>query len=393
MKYVVLDIESTGLNRFKDEINFIGVYYPQDKKTFVFSMPTDKDQFIRLMTKTLEKKYHFVWQNGKFDTLFIEHKLGILLPIHEDTMVLGTAYDLAAQHGLKTMAMEYLGVSDWDIGKKEKTSTDRTVVEPYLLKDLKYTWRIFNHIIQRIKEKELKIYRKLLLPAYKMFRDTERYGIYLDIEACKILKTKYEKKRKQLTSKLNELTGGQDINWKSPKQVSEYLFDELKLPAYKLTKTGNPSTDAETLKRLKMKTQHPVVVTLLEYKEYDGALTKFLNRWPKDAVNSRIHPSFGLTNVVTGRTSCSSPNLQQVPRKRELRNLFTAPPEKVLLNFDYSQIELRIAAHYSQDKTMLDIYRTGGDIHTKTAQTLIGAISPTKEQRTAAKAVSRSLAA
>ncbi|MEG0729672.1 MAG: DNA polymerase A family protein, partial [Anaerovoracaceae bacterium] len=114
----------------------------------------------------------------------------------------------------------------------------------------------------------------------------------------------------------------------------------------------------------------------------------FLNRWGDDAAfDGRIHPSFGLTNVVTGRTSCSEPNLQQVPRTQDIRGLFTGAPGMILFEADYSQLELRIAAHYANERTMLEIYRKSGDIHTETARIFTGGNDPTKEERGKAKAV------
>jgi DNA polymerase-1 len=117
-------------------------------------------------------------------------------------------------------------------------------------------------------------------------------------------------------------------------------------------------------------------------------MTKFLNKWPIFASHDgRIHPSFNITNVATGRTSCSDPNLQQVPRNKELRTLYTAAPGRVLIEADYSQIELRVAAHIAQDRTMLEIYKNDGDIHTNTAIKTSKRPNPTKEDRSKAKAV------
>jgi DNA polymerase-1 len=172
--------------------------------------------------------------------------------------------------------------------------------------------------------------------------------------------------------------------------VSNSLFGIAGLPTLKRSeKTGEPSSDAKVLKRLSAK-GFVLAQQLLDYKFYYGANTKFLNQWGTYAsYDGRIHPSFNQTNVKTGRTSCSNPNLQQVPRNKELRSLFTAAPGRVLIEADYSQIELRIAADYANEPTMIKIYRNGGDIHTETGCLLAGC-SPknlTKEQRSRAKPV------
>jgi DNA polymerase I-like protein with 3'-5' exonuclease and polymerase domains len=376
-RYAVIDIETTGLNRYKDNINYIGIGLVKDLdydmgKRIICNMHQDKDldKFKRIARKLKEQKIILIWQNGKFDTLFIQLKYGILLPIHHDIMVMGTAYDLAAPHGLKDMCKNWLGLSDWDIPLKEKKKPNSPTVEKYLLKDLENPWKLFQFFNRKLNSQQWKIYKHLLRPAFLMYRRAERTGIYLNKPELYKVRKVY---RKQQEDKLSVLNKQYNINWNSPKQVSDVLFNKEHMPVIKLSqKTGKPSSDAKVLKRLKSK-GFTLAEQLLDYKFYYGANSKFLNRWEDDAFyDGRIHPNFDLTNVVTGRTSCSNPNLQQVPRNKELRTLFTAPPGRVLLEADYSQIELRIAAEYAKEPTMLRIYKEGGDIHTETAMSLTG---------------------
>lgn len=155
----------------------------------------------------------------------------------------------------------------------------------------------------------------------------------------------------------------------------------------KSAKTGKPSADAEVLNKLAAK-GYDIPKVLLEYKAVNTLNKMFLNRWEDDlGYDKRLHPSFNLTNVVSGRTSCANPNLQQVPREKTVRGLFNAPEGRLFFEADYSQLELRIAAEYSHDPTMLDIYKNGGDIHTTTAKLMTGGREPTKEERGRAKAV------
>ena len=376
-RYAVIDIETTGLDRYRDNINYIGIGLVDDldfdmSKRIICNMHQDKDldKFKRIARKLKEQKIILIWQNGKFDTLFIQLKYGILLPIHHDIMVMGTAYDLAAPHGLKEMSKSWLGLPDWDIPLKEKKKPNSLIVEKYLVKDLENPWKLFQFFNQKLTPQQWKAYKNLLRPAFLMYRRAERTGIYLNKpELSKVRKTY----RKQQEDKLAVLNKQYNINWNSPKQVSDVLFNKEHMPVIKLSqKTGEPSSDAKVLKRLKSK-GFTLAEQLLDYKFYYGANSKFLNRWEDDAFyDGRIHPNFNLTNVVTGRTSCSDPNLQQVPRNKELRTLFTAPPGRVLLEADYSQIELRIAADYANEPTMLKIYKEGGDIHTETAMSLTG---------------------
>lgn len=389
-KYVVIDIETTGLNRYKDDITWIGVGLAKsldDNQLKILTYDATKDRelqkFRNVINHAKESKSKMVFQNGKFDTLFIEHKLKLKLPISEDTMLMGTAYDLVAEHGLKAMAQNYIGVPNWDIKKKEKLSGDKDIVEPYLRCDVKYTWMLFQFLMENMNSTQMKIYRKLLRPAYRAYRDIERNGLYLDLEALKAVKKKYNEDEKRL---LAELKKHGDINWNSSAQVAKVLFKPGGCPVLNRTPKGAPSTAADVLKELSMQ-GYIVPKLLLEYKDASTRNKMFLNRWEDDCYESRIHPNFNLTNVVSGRTSCNNPNLQQVPRTKDIRGLFSGAPGMILFEADYSQLELRIAAHYAKDKTMLSIYNNDGDIHTETAKLFTNGKDPTKEERGKAKAV------
>lgn len=537
-KYATIDIETTGLNRYKDTITWIGIGLSKDIgsnvaiKTFNINDYSRKKECIKILKDLKESDTKIVWQNGKFDTLFIEYHFGIKLHINEDVMLLGTAYDLAEKHGLKYMAQKYLGVDDWDISKKEKTSDTSDKVRPYLRKDVLYTWELFCWFNENLTEQQWKVYKHILRPAYRMYRDVERNGIYVDIPALHSVKKKY----KDLEAEANKcLKERYDINWNSSGQVAEVLFNKEGLPVIKKSeKTGKPSADASVLKKLAAK-GYDLPKMILDYKAANTLNKMFLNRWEDDlGTDKRIHPSFNLTNVVSGRTSClvgstpvmvpggykpikdivagdlvysfndelepvlcevswsgctgyrddivrvwyktqgnrntkyidvtsdhlirlidgsykradslipkqgkkpgdhvlaierglknnhvitkiehlnisvpvyditvpktncfiangicvhncQNPNLQQVPRTKDVRSIYKAPPGRLFFEADYSQLELRIAADYSNDQTMLKIYNEGGDIHTTTAKLMTNGREPTKEERGKAKAVS-----
>lgn len=537
-KYATIDIETTGLNRYKDTITWIGIGLSKGIgsnvaiKTFNINDYSRKKECIKILKDLKESDTKIVWQNGKFDTLFIEYHFGIKLPINEDVMLLGTAYDLAEKHGLKYMAQKYLGVDDWDISKKEKTSDTSDKVRPYLRKDVLYTWELFCWFNENLTEQQWKVYKHILRPAYRMYRDVERNGIYVDIPALHSVKKKYKDLEAEADKRLKERY---DINWNSSGQVAEVLFNKEGLPVIKKSeKTGKPSVDASVLKKLAAK-GYDLPKMILDYKAANTLNKMFLNRWEDDlGTDKRIHPSFNLTNVVSGRTSClvgstpvmvpggykpikdivagdlvysfndelepvlcevswsgctgyrddivrvwyktqgnrntkyidvtsdhlirlidgsykradslipkqgkkpgdhvlaierglknnhvitkieylnisvpvyditvpktncfiangicvhncQNPNLQQVPRTKDVRSIYKAPPGRLFFEADYSQLELRIAADYSNDQTMLKIYNEGGDIHTTTAKLMTNGREPTKEERGKAKAVS-----
>lgn len=389
-KYATIDIETTGLERYKDEITWIGIGLAKDlysdlDKTYIYEAADHKsmEKFHKRCEWLRKNKISCIWQNGKFDTLFIEHHEGIKLPISEDIMLMATAYDLSAEHGLKKMAKTYLGVPDWDIKKKDKTSRNRDTVVPYLKCDVKYTWQLFQFFSYNMTAQQRKLYTKLLRPAYRAYRDIERNGLFLDLKALEEVKKKYADEEARL---LAELKKRHDINWNSSAQVAKVLFDAEGMPVIAKTGKGAPSTAADVLGKL-ARQGYEIPKMLLEYKDIATRNKMFLNRWADDCYESRIHPNFNLTNVVSGRTSCNNPNLQQVPRTKDIRGLFSGAPGMILFEADYSQLELRIAAHYANDKTMLRIYNENGDIHTETARLFTNGREPTKEERGKAKVV------
>lgn len=388
--FATIDIETTGLNRYKDKITWIGVGLAKDidspiSKLLIYDASNEDDlrKFRNVIKHIKKEKARTVFQNGKFDTLFIEHHLGLRIPIDEDVMLMGTAYDLVAEHGLKKMAQAYLGVPDWDIKKKDKLGGERETIVPYLKCDVRYTWELYQYFYQNMSERSMKIYRELLRPAYRAYRDIERNGLYLDLDSLDEVRKKYNKEEKRL---LKELKSHYDINWNSSAQVAHAFFDLEGMPVIYKTQKGAPSTAADVLKELAMK-GYELPDLLMKYKDAATRNKMFLNRWADDCYESRIHPNFNLTNVVSGRTSCNSPNLQQVPRTKDIRGLFSGAPGMILFEADYSQLELRIAAHYAKDKTMLNIYLHDGDIHTETAKLFTNGREPTKEERGKAKAV------
>lgn len=387
----VLDIETTGLNRYKDKITWIGValfkqetrvYEPYKVYTLDPNVPEQREKLVRIFNKLLKHKVKCIWQNGKFDTLWIEHFFNIRLPISYDVMLMGTAYELVAKHGLKSMAQQYLGVEDWDIDKKTKLSGDSESVVPYLKLDLKYTYLLYVYFKERMDKTQKRIYAKLLMPAYRLYRKVEREGIYFNLPQYYKVKKEYAEREQEVLDKLNKYY---EINWNSSQQKADVLFNKEGLPIIKQTAKGAPSTDKSVLKRLAGK-GFEIPQLILDYSALNTLNKMFLARWGDDAVDSRLHPSFNITNVISGRTSSSGPNLQQSPNDKNIRSLFTAPEGKVFFEADYSQLELRIAAHYANEPTMLSIYKNHGDIHMTTAE-LLAQGTPTKEDRKKAKSV------
>lgn len=245
----------------------------------------------------------------------------------------------------------------------------------------------------QLKEKSLEdLFTRTEMPLVEVLAQMELTGIKLDLKLLKELSSELEKRLAELIAEIYEISGCQ-FNINSPKQLREVLFEKLKLPVVKKTKTG-PSTDEEVLTRLAGR--HKLPAALLEYRQLTKLKNTYIDALPElvDQKTGRVHTTFNQTGTETGRLSSSNPNLQNIPVKtdlgRKIRAAVTAfSPESVLLAFDYSQIELRVLAHMSKDKVLLEAFRQGDDIHRKTASLIydVPEDSVSDEMRDTAKRV------
>ena len=243
----------------------------------------------------------------------------------------------------------------------------------------------------QMKEHNLEsIYRDVELPLACVLKDMEREGFLVDAQALEELGRTF---RARIGELVEEIAGmaGERINLNSPKQLGEMLFDRMGLPAPKKTSRGY-STNAEVLENLAQK--HPICAKILEYRKYQKLQSTYIDSLltMRDE-NGRIHTRFDQVATATGRISSAEPNLQNIPVRtelgREIRRAFVAKPGHVLVDADYSQIELRVLAHISGDETMIDAFREGQDIHARTASEVYGVPlnEVTGAQRSASKAV------
>ena len=387
MIHAVIDIETTGLNRYKDKINVAGIYIPEYD---YYIQPKDREHFMNCLA-ALPERPQMIWANGKFDTLFLEQQWNIpkeWLTIDDDIMIMSYVLEMGQRKGLKELAKRHCGAEDWDVDKKTKLGMSEDMLE-YNRKDLYWTWQVYLKLLEAFKnhpkKNEMwKLYKYLALESFKAYRNIERRGMWVNVQKIKdeMIPT-YNQKAAELEKQLKQVA---DINWNSNAQVAKVLIDQLGMPVLKRTPKGAVSIGAEQLRDY-VAMGYPIAETLMEYKRRTKDVGTFLEPWLEQAVDSRLHPTFNVDTVRTGRTSCQEPNLQQVPRDKALRSLFNAAPGYALFECDYSQLELRVACHYAGDRTMLDIYNNNGDIHTRTAQIVTGKQEVTKEERNRAKAV------
>jgi DNA polymerase-1 len=343
--------------------------------------------------------------NLKYDFTVLAHSGLQVAPLAFDTMLAEWLCDPASHSlGLKKLAFVRLGVEMTDIdaligsGKKQITM-DRVPVEraaPYAAADVDMTARLAPILKKELEDKlQLKLFDELEMPLVPVLADMEMAGISLDIEYLAETSKLLEKQLPQLEKAICALVG-YEFNVNSTQQLSDALFGKLKLRpprGSRKTEAGKYSTAADILEE--MRDQHPVIEKVLEQRELFKLKSAYADALPQavNPVTGRIHTSFNQTGSVTGRIASSEPNLQQIPIRTELgrrvRKAFVAARGKRLVAADYSQIELRLAAHMSQDETMLQAFRGGEDIHAATAAAVYGVplAKVTKDQRRTAKTV------
>jgi DNA polymerase I len=242
-------------------------------------------------------------------------------------------------------------------------------------------------------EKLENVYEKVDLPVAAVLADMERAGIRVDPNALDAMSLTMEKEVRRLEKEIWELAGT-EFNVNSPTQLAEILFDKLNLqPPFKRGRGRVRSTAAEILEDLAA--QHPLPAKIIEYREVAKLKSTYVDSLPKliRRETGRLHTSFSQTGTATGRLSSWDPNLQNIPIRtelgRQIRAAFVAEPGKILVAADYSQIELRVMAHLSNDPVLLEAFRNGEDIHARTAQEVfgVGAMAQTSEHRRASKAI------
>ncbi|WP_296970687.1 DNA polymerase I [Tepidanaerobacter sp. EBM-38] len=374
---VLVDAEKKDLVSYAMD----GIYISVEDKCYSISHKLLKENSsISYLKQILEDTAIYkITHDGKF-TRNVLRQLGIDFRCQFDTML--AAYLLESskpRYDIPILVMEYLGKTLADTsGFDEKTS---------------YLFELKKIMDEKIKDYLMdKLFYEVEIPFSVVLADMEHAGIKVDFAKLQELSERFGKKLAALTEEIYDLAGT-EFNINSPKQLGEILFEKLSLPVIKRTKTGY-STDAEVLEKLRP--SHPIIEKILEYRflmkmksTYADGLSALV-----DKKTGRIYTSFNQTVTSTGRISSTEPNLQNIPVKTEegkhIRGVFTADgPGHILLSGDYSQIELRVLAHMSQDPGLIEAFVSGEDIHRRTASEVFG-VAPeevTPSLRDKAKAV------
>lgn len=343
-----------------------------------------------------------IGQNLKYDAHVLANHDISLKGIGEDTMLESYVLDSTQRHNMDDMALRLLGhqtIHYEDIagkGAKQLSFNEIALEEagPYAAEDADITLRLHEKLGNMLAQQPAlqSVYREIELPLLSVLLKIERHGVKVDVE---MLATQ----SRQLAERMHELErqayeeAGESFNLASPKQLGHILFEKLKLPAKKKTKTGQYSTAEDVLQELAEDYSLPKIV--LEHRSVSKLKSTYTDKLPQqiNEKTGRVHTSYNQTVAATGRLSSTDPNLQNIPVRseagRRIRQAFIAPDGYKMLAADYSQVELRIMAHLSEDRALLKAFAEGVDIHRATAAEVFGvpleAVEP--EQRRAAKAI------
>lgn len=375
-----------------------GVYIP------ISSNFEEAKEQISLLKPLLEGDKLKIAQNLKFD-LGILQKYG-LKPVGPffDTMLAHYLIEPDQRHNMKLLSEQYLGYTPIAIedligqkGKKQGSMQDvelETIAE-YAAEDTDVTLQLYHILSKELEKKNLKsVFDNIEIPLIEVLSDMEQEGVCIDVPFLNAYSKELEQQILEAQEKLFESSGTR-FNISSPQQVGKVLFEVLKLSDKpKKTKTGQYQTDEETL--LSLQGKHPAIDYILQFRTLQKLKSTYIDALPTmvNKITGRVHTSFNQAVAATGRLSSNNPNLQNIPIRtdlgREIRKAFIPSSEdRVLLSSDYSQIELRIIAHISQDAGMIEAFKQGIDIHTATAAKVWGVPleSVDKEMRRKAKTV------
>ncbi len=394
-KEIAVDTETTSLNTLEAELVGVSLtdrantgYYVPLGHTGEGEENLPFDEALQILKKLLEnKKVQKIGQNIKYD-LEVLHRYKIdIEPISFDCMLASYVIDPSGRrHGLDFMALKYFDYEMQPItdligkGKGQKTFDIVPVAKatPYAAEDADFTYRLRGILAPEIDSHDLNnLYYNFELPLIKVLAAMEETGIRVDDKFLGGLSRKMEKQLEGLRQKIHEIAG-MEFNINSTQQLSHILFEKLKLPTKgKTAKKTGYSTDVKVLEELAG--MHPFPRLILEYRQATKLKSTYVDAIPKliSPVTGRVHTSFNQTIAATGRLSSTDPNLQNIPIRteegRQIRKAFV-PRDKdhVLLTADYSQVELRILAHYSNDPGLIKAFKNEEDIHSRTAAEVFG---------------------
>lgn len=438
---VSFDIESTGFDEFAPDARVVCIAFTlwgddSDAPETTWALPlfhpespwrTHWRPMLKLVAKFVENRPKRIAHNGKFDCRWLRHFGWEHIDLTFDTMLAAHTLDENRPKGLKPLARQLLNAPPWAIDTKDLLETPLDEVLEYCALDTHHAARLYfvlrDDLLKPENKKKARLFARLILPAANEFIDVERAGVWVDqptmmsnwhiaqAELAAIEERIREYVPEEHPFKLYYRDGtlkDDGVNFNPSNFLRWLVFDHLGLPIIARGKEkddgspGDPSLAEAVM--LELKGSHPIIELLLERVKWNKYCSSFFSAYAEQLdANSRIHTNFKVTGTVTGRLSSGKTdadkvtsrkqirgvNLQQVPRDKFVRGIFGAPPGSAFVEFDYSQIELRIAAQLAQERTMLSLYAQGQDIHMAMAMRMTGKPKDqvTPHERKMAKAV------
>ena len=398
---IAFDTETTGLDHAQDHM--VGFSFALDEEIayyvpiahFYLGVPDQisKEAAQKALKKIFSAKV--VGHNVKFDLHFVADYLEVeTLSIYGDSIVLAWLVNPESKLSLDHLALTWLDhemISFKETVKKGETfaSVDLEDATKYAAEDALVTLKLYKQLLEKLKlqsaEHLIELAHTLEFPFITTLMEMERKGIASDRKSLEDFREEAKARLSEITTKIYDAAGG-EFNINSPKQLGEILFDKLELPYGR-----KRSTDIKVLTSLMG--QHEIIEHIMQYREMFKLYSTYIEpllELNKQSEDGRIHTSFVQTGTATGRLSSKNPNLQNIPTRSELgariREAFVAPEGKLLIGIDYSQIELRLLAHFSEDRVLVDAFNDDKDIHMQTAIVLFG-----EEEATSKRSIAKTV--
>jgi DNA polymerase-1 len=402
---VAFDTETTGIDAKKASIVGFSFCWENSKAYYApighFYLGVEDQISIEDARHAIEllNNHKLILQNYKYDLEIVRNNFNVDIKLFADTMIMAWLLDSDKPVGMDKLALRLLNghttISFKDVVKKGENFSNVNLEDAckYAAEDAFITLKLYGKILEAFTSNDedyiMKIANQIEFPFINVLNNMENKGIKIDISFFENLRSNSKKNLADLTKIIHELAQS-EFNLNSPKQLGEVLFEKLKLTASKKTKTGYSTNESVLVKIID---EHEIVAKILEYREAFKLHSTYIEpllELGKQNDDNKIYTSFLQTGTATGRLSSKNPNLQNIPVRSEagraIREGFIASPGYKLVGIDYSQIELRLLAHYSKDPALLEAFRENKDIHLQTAIKIFGE-EESKEKRNIAKSI------
>jgi len=392
--YIAVDTETTGLRWMEDRAFGVSLAW-DDKATFIRNTDFGVSNIGTLMADLFKADYKtFVFHNCEFDLHMIRETYGALPPKNIlDTLRLAHLRDTGGEKGLKELGEAIFGsaasaaqdtikmyMTQYKLKSYDFVPAD--FMDPYACMDTVLTKALAYLFLDELKARpghmQLVDMEHRLIP---VIMSMEQRGIKIDLEYCSTLHRQLKAQQRDIQDEIYSIVG-RPLELGSTKQLAEYFYDQLRIKPAIETEGGGRSTNVKALQKIKHPVGSKVAKLIKDWRDLEKLDNTYVQSYPKLQHKGRIHAHWNASGTITGRFSGSNPNLQNIPRKKEIRRLFV--PDQEFFDFDYAQQELRVAAHVSKQQNMIDAFNDGIDMHMYTAN-LIWGDGATSDQRQTAK--------